>query len=166
MAKLKIALFLFLLGSLGCLKERFDMLTLERKNFNGNEIRTDGYYYAFSKTSTGESLGTIFFLYKNGVFFYLGSPKVSTVADLEAYTRPYIANPNGGRRNWGVFQVEGSQISIERWLYNSGGKIPAQVFQGQILNDTTFRMELFSTIETWKFRPFAPKPDSTNAYVK
>ena len=168
MTKLKIALFLFLLGSLGCLKERFDMLTLERKNFNGNEIRTDGYYYAFSKTSTGESLGTIFFLYKNGVFLYLGSPKAAVISDLEQYIRQH--NTTTGiptdRESWGVFQIEGNQMSIERWLITSGGKIPAKVFQGQILNDTTFKMELFSTIETWKFRPFAPKPDSTNAYVK
>lgn len=166
MVKLIAVLFIFSLSHLCCQGEKFDMLTLERKNFNGNEIKTDGYYYAFSRTPIGDTLGTMFFLYRNGVFFYLGSPKVSTVADLEAYTRPYITNPSGGRRDWGVFQVEGSQISIERWLYNSGGKIPAQVFQGQILNDTTFSMKLFSTVETWKFRAFTPKPDSTNAYVK
>jgi hypothetical protein len=159
----KIILFISVVFG-GC-QRTIDMQTLERKNYSGSELKIDGYYYSFSKTTTGESLGTIFFLYKNGVFLYLGTPKASTILELDQKVLEYKPATNI-REYWGVFQVNGNQISIERWLLSSGRNIPAKVFKGEILNDTTMSMELFANVETWKFRAFTPKPDSTNAYVK
>jgi hypothetical protein len=168
MVKYEIVLLITFVTFFSCQKRTFDMQTLERENYRGKEIKTEGYYYAFSKTSTGESSGTIFFLYQNGVFLYLGSPKSGTIKELDNYVLQHntASTIPDAREFWGVFQIEQNQVSIERWLFSSGRNIPSKVFQGQIVNDTTMSLKLFDIVETWKFRAFSAKPDSTNAYVK
>ncbi|MDR2408230.1 MAG: hypothetical protein LBE13_08985, partial [Bacteroidales bacterium] len=49
---------------LSCCNKLFpdENLTLQRKDYNGNELRTDGYYYYFTKTNT-----VVYFLYKNWI---------------------------------------------------------------------------------------------------
>jgi hypothetical protein len=80
--------------------------------------------------------------------------------------------------NWGVFQVNGANIKFERWYPSSGGPLKAYISSGEILNDTTFlitesyrmqkgnKTELKDRNETYYFREFSPKSDSTNKFIK
>ena len=147
--------------------EKFSELVLSRKNYTGNQLAINGYFYSFSQTSTGKTYGTIIVLYENGTFLYVGSPDATTVDELnKEVVRVNGFGPRQFRQGLGVFQIENSQIKIERWLENSNGPIPRMIFNGQILNDTTFRMALFKDVKDWKFCPFSPKPDSTNQFIK
>jgi hypothetical protein len=167
MIRFRLLLLIIYTGFSACQRVA-DEQTLERQNYFGNELKIHGYYYSFERKSTGDSLGTIFFLYRNGAFLYLGSPDGSKISDLDKYVLQHNTTTGipGDRESWGTFQIENSKISIERWLSSSGRRIPAQIFQGNIINDTTINLKLFSTLEIWKYRNFSGKPDSTNIYVK
>lgn len=83
---------------------------------------------------------------------------------------------------WGVFNVTGSEIVIERWVTASGGgTYPTQMLKGVIKNDTTIhfhtligvhpvnynsKKKVLTIDETYHFRQFSPKPDSTNNFIK
>lgn len=154
-----------MLACISC-TQTFSDLATTRIDYKGNQMAINGYYYSFSKTKVGKPFGDIILFYTNGIFLYLGSPEVNTIEELDKYIlwSNSVGAPNY-RQGWGVFQIEASQIKIERWLENSNGKIPVMTFNGQILNDTTFRMGLFKEVQDWKFRSFSPKPDSSNAKI-
>lgn len=76
---------------------------------------------------------------------------------------------------WGIFNIKNDSIVFERWYPSSGGPFPAYLRSGKILNDTTFVItksfrskignEEQQLNETYHFRKFSPKPDSTNIFV-
>ena len=45
-----------------------EILTLPRKDYIGNELRTDGYYYV----SRQENHSAVYFLYRNGIVLFVG----------------------------------------------------------------------------------------------
>ncbi|MBW7845753.1 MAG: hypothetical protein H3C45_08955, partial [Bacteroidia bacterium] len=81
------------------------------------------------------------------------------------------------KSNWGVFKIEGNFIQFERW-YPSDPPLKAYVRAGTIINDTTFlitesyrmqdgkKTEVKTRNETYYFKQFSPKPDSTNTFVQ
>ncbi len=78
--------------------------------------------------------------------------------------------------DWGVFQIDGTQIKYEKWVA-SEGPFSAFTYEGVILNDTTFvinkgyrMMDIDKKAPTevnWEyhFKEFSPKPDSTNRFI-
>ncbi len=79
------------------------------------------------------------------------------------------------KTRWGVFIIEGAIIKIESWT-PSEIKL-AYVYEGIILNDTTFHIKESYRIRKgnktdvrikdviYHYKQFSPKPDSTNVFV-
>jgi hypothetical protein len=152
-----------------------DELSLSRKEYTGNQLRIDGYYY-FNYTNE-EDYVRIYFFYKNGMILYGGSSLLSELPELEKSYKDgtYYNHVKSNKLAWGVHQIEGFKMEFEKWY----GEKPYRVYgqEGVILNDTTFRInqgyrmkngkktEVESKNEVCHFREFSPKPDSTNSFV-
>lgn len=163
----------FSLFSFGSCKS-VNSIRLTSENFTANNLNLNGYY--FTKNSSDEY--SVFFLYKNGIVKYEGI--FLNVSDLENLDKRVSINPNKdqlkyARYLWGFFKVRGSQIEIERWLSDSSGAYPVEIMVGEIINDVTFvikrtmvkQSKIDKTVnQTYHFRQFSPKPDSTNFFIK
>ena len=145
-----------------------DKCTLEQRDYVGNNLRVDGYYY---EDVEKEDYTTIFILYRNGVVLTPGNPKM-TEADN------YVAkwNKNDFYKEtisiWGLFEVEDSVVSLEYYLPSMYGH-HTYLMRGTILNDTTFSMtegkrsdqsKYESINRLYRFRQTDAKPDSTNIF--
>jgi len=146
-------------------------LTLNKVEFTGNQLRTDGFYY--EKTIESE-YSSLFILYNNGIVMEPGSTKEN---DLEKYISDVSKStlPFRTKYNWGLFNIDNNTIKIEHWLPAQCG-YPAVLRTGEILNDTTFiltkleRRDSQGTTQkditqTFSFRKFSIKPDSTNNFI-
>lgn len=173
-----ILLFTVLTSCISCEKMntcKDKELTLKRTEYSGQELRTDGFYYGNPNTNAqGKNLYELFVLYKNGIIMLPGTIEFSK---MEEYVTT-IANSNQQNTKfvWGLFEVEGGNISLEHWVAAQCG-YPAVLRTGEILNDTTFvlnrmvRRDSEGTTETdinqeFHFRQFDIKPDSTNTFIK
>ncbi len=150
-----------------------DRLSLERQDYNDNQLRIDGYYYCLSQNN-----GIVYsiFFYRNGVVINGGGN--STFEELEKIFTLESFKNSKYRYDWGIFIINSNKILIESWHPGSGGLgSPAFVRSGEIINDTTFVMTevwrshhkkrtLKSINEVYHFRQFSPKPDSTNNFIE
>ena len=146
-------------------------LTIKRRDYTGNELRTDGYFYYFQEST---NLIYVRFLYRNAIILSVGGYAPPDLGDVEKR----IINPiMNSKDHWGVFVVDGNTIKYEKWIGSSSSSPKAYLYNctGKILNDTTIHFtESFNsetnktnTInEVWHFKQFFPKPDSTNVYIK
>ncbi len=169
-------------------------LILPKESFIGANLKTDGYFYFFSNKNAGYGYdGKIFnsfILYRNGIFYNVGSGHYDDNLSIEANLK--LLDSNVIRRTedekeyinthigWGVFKVQGSEIKVERWLSGNGGAYPTQTLIGKIKNDTTIhfhtqignnyntggKKKTYEIDETYRFRQFSPKPDSANVFIK
>jgi len=180
MKKSTIILLTFLVTIFACKKEskeeieaRDDKLTLQRTNYTGNELRIDGYYY--SVWSGGFYDMRIF--YGNGIVKNIGSPtNGTTLPEADNYISAMRAEIISKKHGWGVFIINGGNIILEEWRQDNT-KLIAFTREGTILNDTTFKFiqgyrlvggvktEVSALDETFYFRQYIPKPDSTNQYI-
>lgn len=163
-----LILSLLALAPYGCDRHKRDDLSITRTDYDGS-LRTDGYYYALEGNTEVNS----FFLYRNGVFLEGWIP--NDIVDLDEID-DYYKNPSNYSviydlaDVWGVFIVEGSDMTIEKWIGSSGDPYPTAKSVGTVLNDTTLIgfNDLFgwsSQQDTFHFRQFSSKPDSTNVFV-
>jgi hypothetical protein len=172
----------------------FEPLSLNKQDYRGNNLKTDGYYYIFKDKEEGFTLKekkyNTFFIYRNGIYFGgkgLSSPTfdISNLDSLDLSVKKKVINVvkyEPLQYEWGVFKVNGSEIVIERWVTASGGGIyPTQILKGEIKNDTTInfhtlvgahpvnynrKKKILKIDETYHFRQMSPKPDSTNKFIK
>lgn len=170
-----ILLFALITSCAACKKVglcKDENLTLNKVEFTGTQLRIDGFYY--EKTIESEYY-SLFILYNNGIVMEPGSTKES---DLEKYILDVSKSslPLRTKYNWGLFNIDDNIIKIEHWLPAQCG-YPAVLRTGEILNDTTFilnKMERRDSqgttqkdiTQTFLFRQFSPKPDSTNNFIK
>ena len=146
-----------------------DKCTLQLRNFEGDNLRIDGFYY--EDVSEYDENAELFILYENGVVMVPGSIKLS-----EAENRVEKLIDNNPRRDvidmWGLFEVEDSMISLEYYLPSMYGH-HTYLMRGIILNDTTFQMtegrwsvdsKEESINHLYRFRKTEAKPDSTNKF--
>ncbi len=164
-----IILIIMLIHVTSCKKmnEFDDVLSLQRQNYQGNELFLDGFYYTETENFEGIIFNRYAF-YENGITRYLGSSKL--------LLEPNFVSGNA-KQTWGIFQIENGKIKFERWYPSSGGPLMAFVRSGQVLNDTTFHItesyrmqngqktEIRVRDEIYHFQQFSPKPDSTNKFV-
>ncbi|MCA1763810.1 MAG: hypothetical protein ABR574_11405 [Cryomorphaceae bacterium] len=154
-----------------------DELSLEREDYNGSTLNLDGYYYGDVSQNSTPPLVTVYYLYHNGVFYTSDASDLNEaesgniVVDVENELGKQIKSA------WGVFQVEGSTIEIDRWQASTTGCETTIYEKGEILNDSTFvltRREFrddgkVTTVQdinaTFKFVPLPEKPDSTNSFI-
>ena len=160
---------------IGCNKIFSDeTFTFQRTDYNGNEIRTDGYYYKYS-TSYDSSIPNrtiCFFLFRNGTSVSMGSFES---VDLDIVDKEIVERYkwlDKYKSGWGVFEISREQYVEERWSTSTGGGLPVGRVVGIIENDTTIRITKHINVKERKefpqdyrchFRQFSPKPDSTVA---
>lgn len=151
-----------------------DKFTLNRRDYNGSELKLEGYYF-----SSSGHLGKIkiHFLFKNGVL--LGSNEVWEQANIvevekEFSDGQYYERIKDNKQYWGVFSINGNKIETQRWFETSGSTLNAYSHTGEIINDTTFRMTEVKRVDgtekreidyLFHFQAFSPKPDSTCPFI-
>lgn len=155
-----------------------EKFTLIKTPYTGKELRIDGYYYKKYILNTDyndiEHVDVIF-LYKNGIVILAGS---GNQLEFESYfsSGQFYDKVKSNPNVWGLYCIEGDTIKIECLKPMGGIGAPMYTKIGIILNDTTFRLvREFASYniddsreldETFHFKQFAPKPDSTNVYTK
>ena len=156
-----------------CCGELFpdEQLTMQRKDYDGNELRIDGYYYSYFE-KTGVTV--IYFLFRNGLIRHAGGYSRYIEDNREQEMVSYYGKSS--KTDWGVFVINENKIQFERWLEApSGVRAVINRRSGYIENDTTFRItesynsgtgETTQINEVWHFKQFSPKPDSTNVFIK
>jgi hypothetical protein len=174
---MKTMILITLMGSLiiclSCCSILFpdEKLSLERTDYHGNELRTDGYYYYQEENYTHT---LVVFLYKNGTILSARSYSSHDLNDVEKEMVNSYDKIGKEKTYWGVFTINGNQIKYERWVAPTES-ISISKSIGYIENDTTFCIteEFFSynrktyhTNEVWHFKHFTNKPDSINSYIK
>jgi hypothetical protein len=147
-----------------------DKLTLERTNYTGNEIKTDGYYYRF--TDSGNTI--VYFLYKNGIILCAHSYSSHDLNMVEIEMVKLYSETRRQKDGWGIFLIKDSEIEYEIWNAPTGYSLPTIKCKGKIINDSTFHIteSYFSDIkktyyrnEMYHFKQFDNKPDSTNSFI-
>jgi hypothetical protein len=162
-----VLLSILILGA--CRKDKFSKLS----SYNGNGLKINGYYY-----NENNNFYTIYFFYRNGVDINISLKDKYSLSEIDENINNIIninSLPNSPSY-WGTFIVDQSKIEIEKRVASE--TLPVYTNRGTIINDTTFiltesyrlkrgKKKDHSTInETYHFRAFSPKPDSTNKYVK
>lgn len=152
-----------------------DELSLTRVNYSGSPLKINGYY--FGEPNSRDNV-KIHYLYENGVYFDGGLEPLKEAQNSSFQID--IANefPRRVKSAWGVFQVNGNTIEIERWRPRPNGCETTIYERGEILNEVTFvitrrehrtkgRVKLTETPNsTFSFRPLTQKPDSTNNFIQ
>lgn len=156
-----------------------DTLSFIRTVYAGDELRIDGYYYLKYPVADGTNRMNIYFLYENGIILYGEAPSEANIETKEEDYRSgrYYDLVNDKKYYWGVFNIEGDNIQFERW-YPSKPPLETYVRSGKIVNDSTFvitesyrlkgnrKKDINKEEELYRFKHFAPKPDSTNRFIK
>jgi hypothetical protein len=150
-------------------------LTIVKSPYEGNQLRLDGYYYSVNEFTN--DIGSSYFFYKDGTILHGGGwPYDDGFEGLESIFNSvnWQKEIRNNRLNWGLFIVDENEISFERWYPSSGGAAPVYLLTGEIINDSTFVItksirsktgEEKERNETYHFKPFSPKPDSTNNFI-
>jgi len=179
MNEIKIFLtVIILIICFSCRKNIFkdDELSIKKNNYTGNQLKIDGYYY--TRYGSPEKL-TIYLFFNNGILLHTGdSYEYNKLNEFEQIITSvdFINKLKGIKYSWGAYKIEGNNIQFERW-YPSTPPLKAYVRAGTILNDTTFlitesyrmqdrkKTEVDSENETYHFKKYTPKPDSTNNFI-
>lgn len=183
----------FIIAFISC--TGYEPLTLIREPFTSKDLRLDGYYYNLDKQySNGVDNDFVkgFTLNQNGIYFEVlwGSidPRIDPKDWVYFFDKRVKYRVDKSRKflksrsSWGVFSVNDFRIIIQRWQEASaGGAHPTRTIEGTILNDTTIhfhnligahpnnkrsKKKIKAIDETYHFRQFSPKPDSTNVFIK
>ena len=149
-----------------------DKLSLQKMDYNGNELRTDGYYYCYYEET---DITSIYFLFRNGIIRDAGSYSRYNENNREQEMVSYY-NRFSPITDWGIFIIDSSKIQIEQWIESPSGVYTSTIKRsGYIEDDTTFHIveSYYSETkktkqidEVWHFKQLDNKPDSTNVYIK
>jgi hypothetical protein len=168
---LLLALFIALCIS-SCDEFRDDVMTIQKRPYLENTLRTDGYYYWYENNAYIAP----YFFYRDGCLLVIPG----TYSDLkkveEKIKQSYIQDLSyrNDQYHWGIFYIYDNNIVIQYYQGDNYRTI-VKVEEGHILNDTTFQMILRYRVngedreninEVCHFRQFSPKPDSTNNFIK
>ncbi len=146
-------------------------LSMTRVDYNGDQLRIDGYYY-YQHENPMSTL--VLFLYRNGAII---STRAYPSHDLKVVEKEMLSEYDKIRNEkirWGVFMIIENKIECEKWV------LPTEVtsvkkMYGNIENDTTFHItkifhaynkKTYDTNEIWRFKQFENKPDSSNNYIR
>ena len=169
---MKYLIFIIALLILCCDAYRYsrDPISLDQVNYDGT-LKTDGYYYYDNIRNDNSSYLRTIFLYRNGVFLD-GSSYADNLQEIDQwYENPLnYSSTYETAFDWGLFKVSGSEIVVEKWIGSGGGPYPTKSYVGEVINDSTLIIEdgFESTgiLDTFHFRKFSPKPDSTNMFIE
>lgn len=158
-------------------------LILENQNFQHEKspIRIDGFYSLTGLVDFGRGKGyektyDIHFLYENRIIF---GGATYPADSIDKFTKEAIVafskTEKDYKSQWGIYRIDDLRIEFEKWEPSSGGPMKTVIRRGCILNDTTFVIteklnnydgKTYHVRDTFRFREFFPKPDSTNRFIK
>ncbi len=156
-----------------CFILKDDNLTLDRNFYTGNDIRLDGYWWMNFESI--EPSMSIYFFYENGIALYGRALKNRDleVKEKEFSTESFKKLINKAKPGWGVFEINSNKITFETWVPGNGGPLTTVIRSGEIINHQTFVITSHmhkgkKSIEndTFYFKKFDLKPDSTNSFIK
>ena len=171
MINYRVILGLVLVGTLLLSCKRLfckdEKLSLIKQSNTSGLLRLDGYYLNESDPLQ-RSDKNVFLLFGNGVF-----------KDAHSGSEIEINNPKSldYKRFWGLYTFNSSKIVIEKWEGRSCGGVSVIVYEGEILNDTTFTITHWKRLRKGKtkkeadvnavfhFVHYAPKPDSVVTFL-
>lgn len=167
-----VLLFVIVASSCQKCKESNEELCSSPVLYSGNELQTDGYYY---KEYANPDRREILFLFRNGVVLDGEIVDMTLLpAKEEEYMNGYYYNLiQSSMSYWGNFNISGNTIEYELWFPSTNRYVP-YVNHGVIINDTTFQIVMSyrcdgtnfnQRADTYHFKKFGPKPDSTNQFV-
>lgn len=170
--KYKLLLIIGIIAFFSACRKLFndEKLSMQRVDYNGNELMTNGYYYTMNKDPM-----CIIFLFRNGIFTdgFCFKPSELDQQEEEFRNGTFYNYIKDNKLHWGVFRITSNIIEFEGWYATGGGPFATYRLTGEILNDTTFHLikrwlydQEESYDETYHFRQFSPKPDSTNNFIK
>ncbi|MDP4263826.1 MAG: hypothetical protein Q8941_14960 [Bacteroidota bacterium] len=138
-------------------------LGITKSDVAGNPIKMHGFYY--NKPDYWS-----FIFYQNGIFrgdFGAGDEK-----SIDYITRTFtdsnnIKNDYRIPYAWGLFKIDGSKISIEKWESREWAAYGITKYSGIILNDSTLLIDHpVVGKDTFYFHYLPVKPDSTNKFIR
>lgn len=151
-------------------------LSISPASYSG-DLMTQGVYYSLPEAGDPSEVVWYLILYRNGVILdgnRVGLPDLENrYANILAETEAYGGNC---RYCWGAFEQSGQEIKLEKWIDDPCGE-PVFRAEGRVLNDSSFVFRTYTEIDgtaagaplsvadTFVFRYFAEKPDSTNQYL-
>jgi hypothetical protein len=165
--------FLFVFSCKKCRERNDDPLCSARTTNTGSSIQLDGlYYYSYGNGSAYQLL----FLYQNGVILNPGvvDSSVFNGNPAQLISQYFLSNYKNVKTDWGIYEIKDSTILLEQW-YPAENYFYVYQRKGVIVNDSTFIFsqssrcdgsENRSINEVFHFKKYAPKPDSTNQFVK
>jgi hypothetical protein len=165
---------LSLMASIGCSKQSDQAFDIGRTSYNGAALRTDGYYRY--TTGANDPYERVVFLYRNGILLYGNGVEKGRLSDLEAAyaSGAYYDQVKDDLSYWGLFLIHQDSIVYERRARGDLGLVVRKV-HGKITSDTSFLMTISEDVdgtnriainELYDFKPFSPKPDSANTFIK
>ncbi|MEY4904949.1 MAG: hypothetical protein RLZZ292_2764 [Bacteroidota bacterium] len=146
-------------------------LTMARESLTSNNFMTDGFYHYHE---AGDGFLNIAF-FRNGIFLVpYATPysKTKNKAAAEAYFKTITKEKNPYHDvvfAWGVFKIQNNDLTMEGWMSGDGGnKYHTKIFNGKILNDSTFVIPkgfINPLPDTFHFVKTSVKPDSTCPFI-
>lgn len=139
-------------------------ITKEHSTQDLKKLRMDGYYLSISK---GEiHTFKAFVLYQNGVMQFANGYTYPEIKDYFIINQ-MDAEPNK-RLHWGVYDIQDEVMKVQYWGLPSGGGYPVAKLEGRLLTHTSFYVKSKRTgqVDTFYFREYLPKPDSTNQFIE
>lgn len=162
-------LFLIIALFISCKDED---LVLPRTPNNSNLLKLNGYYF-HNPTGIDSNITVVDFLYTNGISLNIGGTQSKDLTVIEENLKKDL-NFADNKIGWGVYVINNDNIEIENWAATEG-KRKTSSRKGKILNDSTFVITRFFSAFTQKeyeisdsyhFKAYSPKPDSTNSFIK
>ncbi len=148
-----------------------DELSIDRQNYEGEELKINGYYYEESSSEYPE----LYFFYKNGIVISAcGAGREDVINGNITISSTGVDTKSG----LGVFNVNNDTLELEYWTPTSYGCFRTMYLKCEILNDRTLAIlrkesredgetvSVDNSIVTCYFVSFDAKPDSTNNYIE
>jgi hypothetical protein len=163
MVKIKYLFYLIVLTTiLVACKATYASLTYSRKEYNGTEMRTDGYYFKSISDirDTNQIISAVSF-FRNGVFSKIEGYKYPTSnIDVEEFIDSIAHIDIKLQAGRGIFLIKENELIVEYWTYASHNPKPTGILKGKILNDSTINISLFGDNGLWHFKQYSIKTDS------
>ena len=177
----KISIYCILLSLVlllfNCNRDRScdDDLSLQQSDYTGSDLKLNGYFFKYD--SINDNFKEIYFLYQNGVVLssQLDGFDASNPDNIDV---EFFNQALKSKAAYGLFEVSGDIIQIERWYPSLRGCFRTIYETGRIVNDTTFKITRLEYRKNGSvksveqpdyiihFRPLPEKPDSTNEYIQ
>ena len=151
-----VLLMLLLLA--GC--NKYEPLHFPRTPYEGNELRTDGFWYHVGHSQYVPDWMSLYFLYRDGTLLMATTVDATDPCEVTVDSISLHGNDYNNQIHWGVFEVKGDTLKWSEWFWPNPAPGIAILTTFEIINDTCIKGK---DDYYYYFHPFDYKPDSTIA---